>query len=414
MRIRRHYSPAIRDNSLGKSGPYSWIHLYGGGPVPPISGGSFNHLIWDILLGHADDHLLIAPYYQESFQKAQEHPASIAFIEYRKRFRLSERAKQFFIQKPLLDNLDFTDEAFRCIEETDCPNILVWGSMRAIPSLRWRFPDRLIAYAQRFFQHSYDASSYYSYCDIVLTQTFGTARFAFDEQYALQPLVLHVPNGVELNMFYPVDAEDRAKLRRELGVDEDRLVAIFPSKLHPNKGTAYLFHWIRHFRDNEPQVHFLVVGDSTIQNPRGDYRGLLELLDTAENVTWKLNVPRSEMPALYQAADFCLMPGVLREGMSMVAQESLACGVPVVATARGTYPEIVKHEYNGLLCAPEQLYRQGISAIQRLIDDVQLRESLRRNARCYAEKRLSRERCLANFDHFFAGNYLAIDADLSF
>jgi len=409
----REYSALLRQDGLGEKGRFKWIHLHAGTPVPPISDGSFNYLIWDLIQRHPKDHLLITPHYEESVKRASENQASIVFIEFKKRFRLVELAKHYLIQKPLNDSLDFYDEAFRCIEETDCPNILVWGTMRPIPFLRWRFPDRTIAYAQRYFEHSYDVSSYYNYCDIVLTQTYGEARYLFDKHFAVHPLILHIPNGVELEKFHPVSSERKCEIRSSLGIDENKFVVLFPSKLNPNKGTSYLLYWLEYFLGVESKVHFLLVGDWHQGKIRGNARRLLQLLEKARNVTWIRALHRDEMPPMFQAADICLMPGVWREGMSMAALEALASGLPLVCTKRGIYPEIIKHEYNGLLCAPEQLYRDGIAAIQRLLEDVTLRQSISGNVRMYAEMRLPRERCLQNFECFFAGNYLDIDSDLS-
>ena len=310
---------------------------------------------------------------------------------------MSDRAKHYLVGKPLDPHLDFFDEASRCIEETDCPNIMVWGTMRPIPALRWRFPDKNIVYAQRFFDHSYDVSNYYNYCDIVLMQTYGTGRFAFESHSTLQPLVLYVPNGVELEIFHPVDAERQRQIRRNIGIPENKFVILFPSKLHPNKGTVYLLYWIEHFRRTQPDVHFLVAGGWDQGRIRGHGSKLIQLLEQAENVTWLGGIKREEMPACYQSSDICLMPAVYREGMSMVVQESLASGVPIIVTDRGVLSEIVEHEYNGLLCRPEELYRDGIHAIQRLMKDTALRTALGKNARRYAEQKLSRQRCLDNF-----------------
>jgi glycosyltransferase involved in cell wall biosynthesis len=120
------------------------------------------------------------------------------------------------------------------------------------------------------------------------------------------------------------------------------------------------------------------------------------------------------MAAVYRTADVCLVPSVCREGMSMVVQEALASGLPVIGTACGAIPEMVAHEFNGLLCAPERLFVEGLHAIERLMRDESLRETLSVNARRYAQARLARQRCLENFDRFFTGDYLSIDADLSY
>ena len=97
----------------------------------------------------------------------------------------------------------------------------------------------------------------------------------------------------------------------------------------------------------------------------------------------------------------------------MAALESLAAGLPLIATRRGIYPEIVFYHYNGWLCRPEALFREGLEALRTLSQQPELRRLLSTNARAYAEKRLPRRRCLENFRAFFEGRLLDIDADLT-
>ena len=56
--------------NISSNTKYKWVHLYAGSPVPPIQGGSFNHLINDILKDN-EDHLLISRYYKESYEISQ-------------------------------------------------------------------------------------------------------------------------------------------------------------------------------------------------------------------------------------------------------------------------------------------------------------------------------------------------------
>ena len=415
MTPRRWLTPHLKRRWEAGQREFAWIHVYNGAPVPPTGGGSFNHLLWDILQRRSD-HLLISSYFPDSFALAADREVNLIQVEFRRRIRRVERLKHYLEGKPLVDDLDFFDEAHLTIERTEPKGkILLWGSMRPLPALRRRFPGRTIAYAQRFYEHSYDVSDYLHNLDILLVQTPGTAKLAFEKHAAVPSLVISIPNGVELDVFKPQPELRKAQLREELGIPaEPELVAIFPSKLSPIKGTAYLLEWIRQFGAKENKVHFLVVGGKHKAKIRGFTLQLERVLNSAANVTWIAGIPRSEMPKVYQAADICLMPGVRREGMSMAAQEALASGLPLVACAHGIYPEIVKHEYNGLLLRPEHLFHDGVEAIERLERDVDLRNRLALNARAYAKSRLPRGRCLDNFDRFFEERYLDIDADLSF
>lgn len=73
-----------------------------------------------------------------------------------------------------------------------------------------------------------------------------------------------------------------------------------------------------------------------------------------------------------------------KEGLGSVILEAMAAGKPVIATRVGGIPEIVTHEHNGLLIAPES--PEAIQdAITRLLSDRQLLERLGHNATATAK-----------------------------
>lgn len=67
-------------------------------------------------------------------------------------------------------------------------------------------------------------------------------------------------------------------------------------------------------------------------------------------------------------------------------RRALASGVPVVAFDAGGAADVVSHEHNGLLCAPDK-GRRLREAIRRLADEPGLREELAENARPSVEHR---------------------------
>jgi glycosyltransferase involved in cell wall biosynthesis len=64
-----------------------------------------------------------------------------------------------------------------------------------------------------------------------------------------------------------------------------------------------------------------------------------------------------------------------REALARVIMEAFAAGVPVVASASGGIPEIVRHEHNGLL-VPAEDARALAAAVRRCLDDSALRSRL--------------------------------------
>ena len=115
----------------------------------------------------------------------------------------------------------------------------------------------------------------------------------------------------------------------------------------------------------EPQV--LIVGAGPI--------------DVPESVG---TVPPGELGAYYERAAVVCVPS-RREGYGMVAREAMAYGRPVVATAVGGLADAVEDGVTGRLVDRAHLR----PAIERLLDDGELRERLGTAARSRAMSEFS-------------------------
>jgi glycosyltransferase involved in cell wall biosynthesis len=103
-------------------------------------------------------------------------------------------------------------------------------------------------------------------------------------------------------------------------------------------------------------------------------RQQIQALDLAHAVLFTGYVADQELVHLYNAAACFVLPS-LWEGFGLPVLEAMACGAPVVASARGALPEIVGAA--GLLFDPE---RQGdlCAVLARLLADADLQADLRR------------------------------------
>lgn len=415
MKNSRYYKLPGGKKSLDGT-QFDWVHIYNGFPVPPTYDGSYNYLIWELIQTHQPNHLLISKYYENSFKIADTtNQTSIIQIEFKPKIRFAKWIKNTLSETPkaLGKSKNFIDEAIKCISETKVQNIIVWGDMEPLPYLRWAFPEKSITFAQRVFEPKPNYQlKHYEYCDYLLTQTKGTTKNIFEKESQILATTVAIPNGVDLNKYHPASPHGKSVLRNQLNIAEDKFVILFPSHLKISRGTNYIYDWIRETRKSIPNALFVVTGKNFLSE-RGNSKALLNSFNESNNCIWLQGVPHDEMVKWYQVSDVALIPSVWPEGMSMASIEAMASGLPVIATKHGAFKDYIFHQYNGWLCSPENIFHEGLAALQKLNSDTNLLRNLSENALSYARTRLSRERSLSNFKAFFDKRLIDIDSDLS-
>jgi glycosyltransferase involved in cell wall biosynthesis len=193
-----------------------------------------------------------------------------------------------------------------------------------------------------------------------------------------------VPNGLPA----PVAAE-RGALRRLAGIAPDAPVVGYVGRLCPTKGLDVLLDATARLRRGRPDARLVVVGGD------GGDPGYARLLarraaapDLAGAVSFLGYVP--EAGRLCGDFDVQAVPS-WAEPFGLVSLEALAQGVPVVATASGGSPEIVRHGREGYLVPPgdrEALARR----LAALLAAPELRRGLGENGRRRVRRRFSLER----------------------
>ena len=154
----------------------------------------------------------------------------------------------------------------------------------------------------------------------------------------------------------------REELRAELALDG--AVLAFAGRLGPQKALVVALQAVA----SVPGVTLAIAGD-------GPDRPALERraweLGLADRARFLGSVPRESVLRLFRAADAAVLSSAW-ENFPHTVVEALAVGCPVIATAVGGVPEVVRDDENGLLVHPgdpEALAR----AIRRFFDDEELR-----------------------------------------
>jgi glycosyltransferase involved in cell wall biosynthesis len=118
-------------------------------------------------------------------------------------------------------------------------------------------------------------------------------------------------------------------------------------------------------------VRLVVAGDGP---ERTELERKARELGLSERVRFLGAVPREDVLKVFRAADAALLTSAW-ENLPHTVLEALAVGTPVVATAVGGVPEVVRDGENGLLVAPGDL--DGLAeAIRRVSADEPLRRGL--------------------------------------
>jgi len=204
---------------------------------------------------------------------------------------------------------------------------------------------------------------------------------------------LHViPNGVDLEAFRPGPREEA--LRARLGL-ADKLLVLYC-------GAHGISHALSRILDaatrlqRDPRIHFLFVGEGAEKDELVGRARVLRL----GNVTFKEAVPREEVPALYRAADVCLVPlravPLFRSFIPSKMFEILACGRPILASLAGEAAEILGASGAALVVPPEDVDALT-AAVTRLAADPALRATLAGRGRAYVAEHFDRRQLASRY-----------------
>ena len=219
--------------------------------------------------------------------------------------------------------------------------------------------------------------------DLSLAVSQGVRTYIID-QCGLDPTKVRVVfNGVDLG---PIEqARPREEVRRELGLPgEARVVGLVARLDHWGKGHREFFTALAQLAPAYT-CRALIVGGGRRQ---AEMEQLAAELGLDQRVHFLGN--RGDVPDLLRAMDIFVLPSH-SEGVSLALLEAMAAGLPVIASAVGGLPEVVRHGENGLL-----IPARDPEALARLLADPdwarELGEQARRDIQAhYSLERLGRE-----------------------
>lgn len=190
--------------------------------------------------------------------------------------------------------------------------------------------------------------------------------------------IVVIPNGLDLSRF----PFRQARTAGPLPVPPGTEIIGSVGRLSPEKGHAHLLLAAHRILRERPRAAFVLVGGG-VQEPA--LRSQAAALGIADRVVFAGF--RSDVPQVLAQADVFVLPS-LAEGLPMALLEAMAVGVPVVATAVGDVPKVVRHGDTGLLLPPGHA-NELAAAILRVLSQPQEAAGRARAARILVEQEYS-------------------------
>lgn len=201
-----------------------------------------------------------------------------------------------------------------------------------------------------------------------------------------QTPVLHA--GVDTRLFYPHETPKA-----------DRPTILFVGKISASKGVDTLVEAACHVARDIPnlQVRLLGRGDERLiarSQQRAQEAGFPDLLEFVGFV------PREALPRYLSHAHLFAAPSRYEGGPGFVYLEAMACALSVIACTGSGAAEVVFHEENGLLVAPDDAEALAV-ALQRLLSNPAFAGEMGQRALQYVTREASHEVCLPRLGAFY-------------
>jgi glycosyltransferase involved in cell wall biosynthesis len=184
--------------------------------------------------------------------------------------------------------------------------------------------------------------------------------------------ILVIYNGVDASKFTP-DGKFH-NIREEFSIANSDIVVGSVGRLVPAKGLEYLIEAVSHLGKEINNIKLLIVGHGSLLDSLRD--GARE---HGINERVIFTGKRRDIPDILSGIDIFVMPS-LAEGLGNSLLEAMAMCKPIIATAVGGMPELIKNGVNGILVPPRDPDTLA-AAIKTLIENRYLATKMGQAAR---------------------------------
>lgn len=305
-------------------------------PVPPITGGSVEHSL-----------------YQISKRLSLKHDVTLLSRQFRHQSRHNRLNNLDLLRVPAVSRNTYITAAMNRVKSNHYDMIQIDNRPAYIPIVRKYFPRTCIvlflhslAYVTPPITTKQNVFKQLSEADLIVGNSQSLENHLGEMFPAYKAKITHVHLGVDSKQFRPPSVAERLSARRKYGIDR-QFAVVYAGRLISRKGIPVIIRALKLLRKSIPSITLVVAGGTA----NATYKRYLRNLAAAQQVKVKFvgNVPRNKMHTLYWMADCFVCPSQKHEAFGLVVVEALASGVPTVASAIGGITEIIRHQEDGLL-----------------------------------------------------------------
>ena len=195
---------------------------------------------------------------------------------------------------------------------------------------------------------------------------------------------LHLVHGVGLDeekFNIEVTEDEKKKLKKSLGINEDDFVIIYTAEISKRKGQKLLIKSIKKVIEDNNKVKLLLVGNDSLH---GECQKLVKRLNLEKNILF-LGY-RNDVPKLLKIADLAVSTS-RQEGLPVNLMEAMYMGLPIVATDCRGNRDLVINDVNGFLVKEKKSKKRYIQlCIEKLENDKNLGRIFGKNSKKFVEK----------------------------
>jgi heptosyltransferase-2 len=190
-----------------------------------------------------------------------------------------------------------------------------------------------------------------------------------------QPAV--IPWGIDTDRFPFQEAKNQKP---------SRLLCV--GQIKPHKGFDHAIKTLKFLnRESKHHSYTLTIAGNGDSSPgyTAYLRNIAQMLGVQNSLSFHPLTMREDMSDLYHGHDIFLSPSTCETSLNLSLLEAMSCGIPIVSTSTAGNSDTLKNEFNALIFDKENP-QSCTEQIQRLSENPDLRESIRKNGRDTIQK----------------------------